>query len=108
MPVLPTRPIADLDIAAAKRGADDKQIDLQLAAPVTDTRACEALADFAMDSAKLGIFVHYRPGSTSITDTARNPLGAIAAHRVDARANAYAELQDDFPHLNPYLPVACP
>jgi len=105
---IPTHTFADLDIASVVLAADSKQIELRLAAPVTDTFACDALADLAAESTKLGIFVHYKPGSTTITDTAGNPLAAIAPHWVDARANAYAELQGDFPHLNPYLPIACP
>ncbi len=105
---IPTQRIADLDIAAAKLGTDSKQIDLQLVAPVTDTLACDALAELAMDSSKLGIFVHYKPGANPITDSAGNPLAAIAPHWIDVRANAFTELQGDFPHLSPFLPITCP
>lgn len=106
---IPPLAIMDLDIASiAAVSADDKQIDLKLALPVTDTYACDALADLAAEATKLGIFVHYKPGGTAITDTAGNPLAAIAPHWIDKRSSAYTELQGDFPHLDPYLPIPCP
>lgn len=113
-PALTDRPIppvhvADLDVMsiAAVAGADN-QVDLVLAGPITDTSACEAIASLAADSPKVGLFLHYKPGTTPVADPAGNPLAAIGAHWVDGRANAYAELQGDFPRLDPYLPIPCP
>jgi hypothetical protein len=88
---IPTLPISDLDVTAiAAVASDARQIDLTLATPVGDTFACDALVEFAAESLKSGIFVHYKPGANPIADAAGNPVAPVGSHWVDARAKAYA------------------
>jgi hypothetical protein len=106
---IPTLPISDLGITSV-RGVDGKpsEVDLVLAGAVSDTPACDALAEHTVDGSKAGIFLHHRSGTGTIEDAAGNPLAAIAAHWVDASAKAYVEVAGDFPNLDPYLPIPCP
>jgi hypothetical protein len=106
---IPSDGIADLAITSVRPvDGKDNEVDLVLAGPITDTDACEAVAEFVAEGMKAGIFLHHSDGVATIEDADGHRLAAIAKHWVDAMDKAYVEVQDDFPALDPYLPIPCP
>jgi hypothetical protein len=109
-----TRPIPSVEIAdlaiTSVRAVDgkDREVDLVLAGPITDTDACETVAEFVAEGMKAGIFLHHSDAVATIEDTDGRRLAAIAKHWVGAMDKAYVEVQGDFPTLDPYLPIPCP
>jgi hypothetical protein len=106
---IPIRFVSDLGITAVRTvDGEPTQLELELASPLGDSPACDALAELTAGGGKGGIFVHHRAGEGSPTDRAGNPMPDVGAHWVVAIAQPYVELQGDFPNLDPYLPIACP